>query len=394
MMSEQLDSSVRITGLKAAQHVKRRKNWNRTLVKIETDSRLKGYGAVGSNGETVRGQLHQMEDLLLGEDPLVIQKHYDRMMGQQHSHRPHVPTVSGVDIALWDLAGKILDRPVSKLLTGQFREEVPYYLNTHPEDALDPGSCQEWANRIRNNPDGPLAVKVSFDDVIDTQSSARAGQSNREKQTLSGTELEVVRQAAVNVRDTLGQEIDFIAHCHNEWDLPSAIGLAEAIAPANPLWLEDPLPVEYSDTWKDLKKKAPCRVLTGEKLEGMREFEPFIVNEAVDIVQPDLVFAGGITGCQRIAELADRHYLPITAHNTGGLIQNAATVHFATSTRNFWVTETKLPQADWIQKMGDAPGLEIVNGMFKPPTGPGLGVTLDESAISDMLINGEERYWI
>lgn len=393
-MVDQPTSTIRITDVTAAQHVKRNKNWNRTLLKIETDEGTAGYGAVGSDGETVRGQIHQMEDLLVGEDPLEIEKLYDRMLGQQHSHGPHIPTVSGVDIALWDLAGKILDRPVSKLLTGRFRESVPFYLNTAPEDALDPESCREWATTVREGTPVPSAVKVSFDAVIEAQSPTRTNESGREKHTLFETELAAIERAVANVRDALGEKLDFIFHCHNEWDLPSARGIAEAAAPAGPLWLEDPLPVEYSDSWVRLHEKAPCRLLTGEKLEGVRGFEPFVVNGAVDIVQPDLVFAGGITGCRRIVRLADRHHLPVTAHNTGGLVQNAATLHLAACTRNFWMTETKLPQADWIREMGDAPGLVIDEGTLGVPTGPGLGVQLDEDAIHELLLDGETEHWM
>ena len=386
-------STARITELQAAQHVERRKNWNRTLVRVETDAGVTGYGAVGADGRTVRGQLRGMEDRLLGEDPVAVGKLYDRMTGQQHSHRPHRPTVSGVDIALWDLAGKLLDRPVSELLTGRFRESVPYYLNSRPEDPLDPGSCRAWADRLQEDPDGPGAVKVSFDAAIESGSPARAEQSGREKTTLRATELQRVRRAAENVREALGEDRDFVAHCHNEWDLPSALGIAEAVAPADPLWLEDPLPVEHSEAWQTLGRKAPCRVLTGEKLEGVGEFEPFVLGGAVDVVQPDLVFAGGITGCRRIARLADRHHLPVTAHNTGGLVQNAATVHAAATVRNFWMMETRLPQAAWIPEMGDAPGLVVEDGRFGVPTRPGLGVSLDDDAVREMLIDGEREHW-
>jgi L-alanine-DL-glutamate epimerase-like enolase superfamily enzyme len=386
------ESDVRIDGLRAEQHVDRGGRWNRTLVAVETDAGVTGYGEAGANGPTVRGQLQQMEGLLVGEDPLEVEKLYDRMMAQQHSHRPHVPTVSGVDIALWDLAGKLLDRPVSKLLTGRFRESVPLYVNTGPEDLLDPAACEAWADALREDPDGPSAVKLTFDSVIEAQSSERGEPSGtrRDRPTLTQTELDAVRRAAGNVREALGRDIDFIAHCHNEWDLPSAKGLAEAVAPANPLWLEDPLPVDYVDNWTTLSRDAPCRVLTGEKLEGVREFEPFVVDDAVDVVQPDLVFAGGLTGGRRIAHLADRHYLPVTAHNTGGLVQNAATVHFAASVRNFWMTETKITQADYVRGMGDAPGLDVENGRLGVPGGPGLGVTLDEDALADMVAASDD----
>lgn len=378
-------SGATITGLRSAQHVFSRPRWNRTLVKVETDAGVAGYGEVGANGDTVAGQLAQMEPLLVGEDPVEVTKLYDRMIGQQHSHRPHFPTVSGVDIALWDLAGKLLDRPVSSLTAGQLRDAVPFYINRAPQDLLDPESCQDWAEDLTAGPDAPTAVKLTFDPVIDANLTAQGDAViNRDNPTLTKRQLEPVREAARNVREALGWDLDYIAHCHNEWDRPTAINIAEAVAPTEPIWLEDPLPIHYSDTWRDVTRDAPVRILTGEKLEGVREFEPFVLNGGVDVIQPDLVFAGGITGCRRIGQLADRHHVPMTAHNTGGLVQNAATVHFAATQPNFWITETKYPVADWIPEMGEAPGLGVGDGALTVPEGPGLGVTLDPDVIAEM----------
>ena len=388
-MSKSSVGDVEITGLDAVEYGGR----GRVLGRVEADSGLAGYGTAGGNGPTVRGQLRQMEGILLGEDPLAIERLYDTMMGQQHSHRPHVPTVSGVDIALHDLAGKILDRPVSELLTGRFRDAVPFYVNSAPEDVLDPESCREWADDLAADPERPSAVKLGFDEALRSASTGRGGTTiQRERRPVTETELNAVREAAGNVREALGGDMDFVAHLHNGLDLPSATRFAEAVAPARPLWLEDPLPIEYGESWRALKEAAPCRILTGEKLEGVREFAPFVENGAVDFVQPDLAFAGGITGTRRIARLADRHHVPVTAHDTSGLIQNAATVHLGASVRNFWMTETTMIDRDWIREMGETDGLVAEDGALTVPDGPGLGVELDPESVRSILADGE-TYW-
>ncbi|MFB6219002.1 MAG: mandelate racemase/muconate lactonizing enzyme family protein [Halobacteriaceae archaeon] len=383
------ESDARVTGLSAMQL---EESAGQSLVRVETDAGVVGYGEAGADGPTVRAQLEHLEEFVVGADPLAVQRLYEQMMSMQHAYRPHVPTVSGVDIALWDLAGKLLDRPVSTLTTGRFRDRVPLYgVNMSPDDLLDPQSCREWAEEVSGRPEGFRAVKFSFDAVIEGVSPDRkpiaAGRDNR---TLTSAELRAVERAAENAREALGDEFDYIAHCHNEWDLPSAVRLAEAVAAGDPLWIEDALPVGYSEEWVQFRESSPVTVLTGEKLEGRREFKPFIENGAVDAVQPDLAFAGGITGCRRIAELAGLHYVPVNAHNVGTVVQNAATIHFGASVRNFWMTESRYPNSDLYQSMGT--DLHIEDGAFLVPDGPGLGVTLDEDVLREHRADGEP-YW-
>ncbi len=189
----------------------------------------------------------------------------------------------------------------------------------------------------------------------------------------------------------MGPDLDLIVHCHNEWDLPSMISLAEALVPVKPLWIEDPLPVWYYESWKVLKTEAPVRICTGEKLEALREFQPFIVNSAVDAVHPDLAFAGEITGCRQIAALADLYYIPVVTHNVGTLIQNMATAHFGASVRNFLMSETRLYERPYIREMGEQE-VVVENGLLHVPDGPGLGVTLRDDVLRQALKDGEP-FW-
>jgi galactonate dehydratase len=363
-----------------------------SLVRVETDAGVVGYGEAGADGPTVRAQLAHLEDDLLGEDPVEVERHFEVMRGRQHTYRPHAATVSGVDIALWDLAGKLLDRPVSSLINGRFREEVPFYMNGGPEDMLDPDSCAAWVEEVTDAPTGPHPVKIGFGYVIDSDPPDGMGGVGQRLPTLERSAVRPVRRAARNLRDAMGGEMDFVAHFHNEWDLPSATALCEALEPGDPLWVEDPLPVEYGQNWKTLHENSPVPVLTGEKLEFAGGFEPFLRSGAVDAVQPDLAFAGGITGARRIADLAARNYVPVTAHDVGSLVLNAATVHFGASVRNFWTTETRLPQVPLFDEMGASDGLDARNGTFTVPDGPGLGVEVDEDVIRENRADGEP-YW-
>jgi galactonate dehydratase len=208
---------------------------------------------------------------------------------------------------------------------------------------------------------------------------------------LTQAELALIRRGFENCREAVGWETDLIVHCRNDWDVPSAIGMAEAVAPARPLWIEDALPAMYSGAWKVYRQSSPVRVLTGEKLELQSDFLPFLVNGAVDALHLDLAYAGGITGCRKIAGLAELYDVPVLTHCVGSLVQLLATAHFGASTRNFVMTENRLPQGNLFEAMSEAP-LLVKESALTLPDGPGLGITLVPAVIRENLLPGE-LYW-
>ncbi len=139
----------------------------KTLVKIETDAGLVGYGESGVTGNMFRSRLDTIKPALIGQDPLSIEKHYFNLTTQ--ISRPHIPTISGIDMALWDLAGKILNKPVCTLLGGPFRDKIKLYWNTGPQNKLDPISCRDWAQQMRQNPRGWTTYKITFTDILAQQ---------------------------------------------------------------------------------------------------------------------------------------------------------------------------------------------------------------------------------
>lgn len=373
---------VKITGIKAMQLQKH----PQTLVKIETDAGLVGYGEAGTHGPIVRAHLEkEILPLLVGQDPLDVELHYERMVAQQHPNMPNIPTVSGVDIALWDLAGKILGRPVSKLLNGRYRDQVQLYTNSGPRDQLDEGACREWAQKMREDPHGWRVFKMGFPLG---QEGVYIGKPSR---MLVPSQIQQIARGFENVRAALGDDRDFIVHCHNEWDLPTASNLCQALAPSQPLWIEDPLPVPYGDTWQALKAASPIRIITGEKLELPRQFYPFVASGALDAIHPDIVFAGGFTGCRRIAQLAELFYIPVATHNIGTLVHTMATVHFGATVRDFFATESRIGQGVFIEEMG-VHDLQVSDGHIAVPDRPGLGVELVEEVLKAHLAAGEP-YW-
>src|ERR1700756_1881675 len=136
------------------------------LIRIDTDSGLTGYGEAGATGPMARARIATMRPMLVGKDPLTIEGHFNKMTSLMHTYMAHIPTISGIDMALWDLAGKILGAPVSTLLGGPFRDAIPMYSHGIGVDMLDPASCRDWAQRIKQMPEGFTAFKNGIDPVL------------------------------------------------------------------------------------------------------------------------------------------------------------------------------------------------------------------------------------
>jgi galactonate dehydratase len=323
---------------------------------------------------------------LLGKDPLTIEVHFHQMTTLMHTYMAHIPTISGIDMALWDLAGKILGLPVCALLGGPFRDAIPMYSHGIGLNMLDPVSCRDWAQRIKQQPEGFTAFKIGIDSTAGVPAARYAN-------TLDSTQLRKIARAYANVREAVGDEIDIAVHCHNEFDTPSAIAVAKAVEPMNPLFLEDALNVPYSEGWMALKRSTRIPILTGEKLELVRGFRPFLDNQAADIIHPDLAFAGGITGTKKIADFAALTRTPVALHNVGSLVLCYANAHFGASIHNFYRSESALGRPNrYVENMAAGNGPEVRKSLLKVPAGPGLGLDLNWDFLRRNLAPGEE-WW-
>lgn len=356
------------------------------LIRIDTDAGLTGYGEAGATGPMARARLETMKPLLIGKDPLAIDVHFQNLTTLMHTYMAHIPTISGIDMALWDLAGKITGLPVTSLLGGPFRESVPMYSHGVGLNMLDKASCKDFAARIKQMPEGFTAFKCDIHPVF-------GAPMGRYVSTLDSAQLRAVARAYSNVREAVGDEIDIAVHCHNELDSPSSIGVAKAVEPMNPLFLEDPMPPAYSDAWVALKRSTRIPILTGEKLELVRGFRPFLDSQTADIVHPDLAFAGGITGVRRIADYAALTRTPVALHNVGSLVLTYANAHFGASIQNFYRTESALGRPDhYIEGMAAGSPPEVRNGHLKVSMAPGLGLEINPEFLRRNLVEGEE-FW-
>ena len=356
------------------------------LIRIDTDSGLTGYGEAGATGPMARARIETMKGLLIGKDPLTIEVHFHNMTTLMHTYMAHIPTISGIDMALWDLAGKLLGAPVSTLLGGPFRDAIPMYSHGVNLDMLDKSSCRDWAQRIKEMPEGFTAFKNNIDPLLGVPSARFAA-------TLTSEQLRKVARGYANCREAVGTDIDVAVHCHNELDTPSAIAVARVVEPMNPLFIEDALNPPYSEAWAALRRSTRLPLLTGEKLEMVRGFKPFLDNQTVDIIHPDLAFAGGITGTRKIADYAAQFRIPVALHNVGSLVLTYANAHFGGSIQNFYRSESQLGRpGHYIEEMAAASAPDVRKGLLKVPTGPGLGLEINPDFLKKNLVEGE-TYW-
>ena len=361
-----------------------------TLVKIESDAGLHGIGeAYGSPGVGVKEGILTLKPELIGKDPLGIDALITGL-GWRTDGSAHmlIRAVSGIEMALWDLAGKSLGVPTTTLLGGKFRDRVRMYDHSAPRDMMDPASCREWASRVKSDPSGFTIHKFGFEHTDPRTDPAR----DRSNRLLTTTELSRIRRGFENCRMALGWDHDIMVHCHWEYDLRTSIQLAEAIEPIRPIWLEDPMPVDYSESWRRLVASSKVPICTGENLNRRQGFKDFIINQGCDILHPDLRNTGGFLETKRIADLAEVFALPMATHNTGSLVHTIATAHWASTVRDFLASETVVGHGDWMDDVVVHEKPIIKDGFIEPSSRPGLGLELNPDVVKAHLAPGE-TYW-
>jgi len=383
---------VKITAIKAIR-LKEKRGSSRGLVKIETDAGLVGYGPSEGGPETRAGIAGVLggPDGLIGKDPLAIHVHFHNMFYSRAQRPRNVFAYSSIDMALWDLAGKILNQPVSKLLGGNFREEIDTYSHLLPpsrsltpleaqEDYLNKDNWQKRAQMLKSYKGGFKAFKIDIHPSLGVVNGTFSPD-------LGPREVDKVRRVYELAREALGWDYDIDVHCHNELDLPSAIKIGRAVEGIKPLFFEDPLFPEFSESWLALRRSTSVPIITGESLALIEGTMPFIQNQSVDILQIDLAHGGGITGTKIIADVAASYRMPIALHNVAGYALNLASQQFAASVFNCPRIECR----PWFDEAPEAAGnIPVVkDGRMQVASLPGLGILLNEDYLKANLADGE-----
>ena len=358
-------------------------------VKVETDAGPYGVAeAYGSPGIGVKEAIHGIKPLFIGKDPLQIDRLYTGYRYTDGSAHAQQRAMSGIEMALWDLAGKILDVPTHSLLGGKFRDKVRMYDHHVPLNYLDKKACKDWADAAKERPNGITIHKLGVP-LLNEADDFGYDPSNRH---LSSKGMRKLLEGYENVRDAIGWDHDLLIGCHWEFDLRTSIDLARGLEQVKPLWLEDPMPVPYTDSWKRLVEMSPVPICTGENWMRRSEALPFITNVATDIIHPDLRNSGGFLETKSMADLADLYSLPVANHNSGSIVNGMASVNWGASIRDYLFCETMFFDGGWMDDVIVHDGPLCKNGFVTVPDKPGLGIELNQDVVQANLAP-EEIWW-
>ncbi len=370
---------MKITDVKATT-LKGYKQWN--YVRVETDEGLTGLGEAHP-GSGVADIVKQFKGLLVGKDPLNIEPLYNRMIGSaRNRYAMGLSAIGGIEAALWDLKGKILETPVYQLLGGKYRDRIRLYADVGHGRGNTP---EGWAIRAREGvEDGYQAIKF---DIDNSANELKQDAVNRE---LSTAELVKMTSLVAAAREAAGDETDICIDCHSLFSVHSAIKLAELLEPFNLMFLEDPVPNDNVEAMAKVTESTSIPICTGEFLFRRDGFRDLIQTQACDMLHVDVSGTGGILEAKRIADLADLYYMPFAAHNITSPIGMTAAAHVCAAVRNFIVME--LPyhanQVEWRWELAVSDKPLIQNNVFVLPDRPGLGVELNEEIAREHLMPG------
>jgi L-alanine-DL-glutamate epimerase-like enolase superfamily enzyme len=374
-----------------------RGTWDWNLVKVETDAGLYGLGEAYWGYGVKDLILNQMKPLVVGEDPLNVDRLYTKMLmrsaGQGAIAGVTVTAASGVEIALWDLAGRLLETPACNLLGGRFRDRIRFYRTMQtPERVEDPASWRELVHQARAEKFGWTAFKFQGDGV-----PPRADPQYREPghdpyiRALTARDIRRIVSGMEIIRQELGPDGDFGIECHWRYDVRDVIQLCQALEPVKPMWIEDPVPPDNPDAMKRVTDAVNVPICTGENLYTRHGFRRLIELQACDVVHIDIPKAGGLLEAKRIADHADMYYIWTAAHNPASPIGSIASCHAASAMRDFRIHELAR-YVDWWQDLVVQDGPFFQDGYYYLRDKPGYGVELNPDVARAHLAPGE-KWW-
>ena len=355
------------------------------FLELLTDEGIVGIGEriAGSSYATRLSDLNSHGNLIeefvaqfvIGQNPLNSELIWDKMYGTHHDLRhPSLyatPVISAIDMALWDIAGKVANQPIYNLLGGQYHEKLRAYAYM-PSVDLDkyPEKAGEVAVQLLE--EGNSACKIDpFMPLHPIRDIPLA-------------QIEHAGKIFESIRNAVGNRLEVGIGTHGQMPTYSAIRVANYLEPYHPFWFEEPVMPENIDEMARVAAHTSIPIATGERLVTKYEFAQVLKKQAAQILQLDVGQCGGITEAKKIASMAEAHYAMIAPHMYCGPVAAAAAIQIDTCSPNFLIQEAN--QGPLHKKIFKEP-LVFENGFIVPPTGPGLGVEFDEDVLNAHLVS-------
>ena len=346
--------------------------WDRwLLVKIHCEDGTVGIGEGGVHGwqRPTRTMIETMEPCLLGKDPHLIEHHYQWLYRSSHFMGSVVQgALSAIDIALWDIKGKRLGVPVYDLMGGRTRDRVRCYMHVGaPED--DDTAEGLAADAVKAAGEGFTALRFS-----------PFPQDYYLHRSYSEWADEAVRRVGA-VREAVGPGVDLCVEIHRQMAPAESIWLGRRLEQFSPYFYEDPMLPDSPAIMGDVARNCAIPIATGERFTTIFEYQQLLEAKAASYVRPDLCLCGGLSGCKKVAAMAEAHHVKVIPHNPLSPVSTAACVQLDACIPNFalqeYTGESEPPKSDLLLNP-----LELAGGYLTVPDGPGLGITLNEAALT------------
>ncbi len=357
------------------------------FVQVETDAGINGWGEVTTYpgpvaNRAVAAYIDQIGDWLKGENPANIEALWHKLfrsMTYVGTRGATTAAISAIDIALWDIRGKMLGQPIYQLLGGPVRDRIALYC--HPYKPTSVETITASAREIVAA--GFQAFKL--DPMIHNLPGGNEGYLDGEISADAEAEAMDILAAA---RAAAGPKIEIMIDAHGLYNVPTAVRLANKMAAYNIHWFEEPVPVESWKALKQVKEQVGVRICVGERLHTRWEFVPIFENGLADFVMPDVTWTGGISELKKIATMAEAYYIPISPHDASGPINVIAGAQVMMTVPNFYKLEVNRYDLSGYNILIDQP-LDIRGGSLYVPDRPGLGVELSLDALQRYAVTPE-----
>ena len=357
------------------------------FLRLETDDGTVGWGepVVEGRAHSVRAAVEELLDnYLLGEDPAPIEDHWQTMYrgGFYRGGPILMSAIAGIDQALWDIKGKQFGAPVHELLGGAARDRVRVY------QWIGGDRPSEVADEARQRVDAGLtAVKMNGTAELERIDNPAA--------------VEAAANRLREVREAVGDEVDIGVDFHGRVSKPMAKRLAKALEPYEPMFIEEPVLPEHNDALPEIAQHTTIPIATGERMYSRWDFKEVFEDGAVDVIQPDLSHAGGITEVKKIAAMAEAYDVALAPHCPLGPIALASCLQVDTCSHNALIQEQSLnihynEGSDVLDYLVDPDTFDYADGSVAIPDQPGLGIEIDEDHVREQAqkdVNWHNPVW-
>lgn len=358
---------MKITGMKLYKVPPR---W--LFLKVETDEGITGWGEpiVEGRADTVRTAVEEFATYLIGKDPMKIEDHWQYMYrsGFYRSGPVLMSAISGIDQALWDIKGKYYNAPIYELLGGACRDRLRIYRWIGGDR---PGDVAKDAKRALA--EGYSAIKMNATEEMHYIDSF--------------AKIEAVCERVAAIRDALGTKLDIAVDFHGRVHKAMAKVLASELEAFHLMFIEEPVLPQNNEAMREISKYTPVPIATGERMFSRWDFKNLLQEGYVDIVQPDLSHAGGISECKKIATMAEAFDVALAPHCPLGPIALASCIAIDSCTPNAFIQEQSLgihynKTAELLDYLKDRSVYQYKDGFLELNKHPGLGIEIDEEKVT------------